>query len=223
MTRALLIGLVCMLAVSCSKYADCYSCDPDVEAFVKQNKTELRGMTVTELATYNLAVQRATFEMYDARKRQEVWEEKYAYILKNNPNGYSTEELVAVRELSDYVAEKGFDKTEDVFINQWIVRTRARFFWSEDRHRFLIMSLDVDEDNYRKHYGVRASSPMGLIYCECNLKHDGILIKDCPPSYTDGECHKSKTCEWTPHRCGKFFGEPCDGECRLIGEYDQKK
>jgi len=218
MKNILLISLICMFAVSCNKSADCYSCDPNVDTFVKQNEAALRGMAVADLAVYNLAVQRAAFEMYDARKRQEIWEEKYAYILNNNPNGYSTEELTAVRELSDHVTEKGVDKTEDAFINQWITRTREDFLWKDDRYRFLIMSLDVDEDNYRKSYGSRESSGMGFIFCECNLKNDGILIKDCSPSYTDGECHVSKTCKVTQYRCGKFFGESCDGECRLIGE-----
>jgi len=216
MTRTLLIALVCMLAVSCNKSADCYSCDADMGAFVKQNEIELRDMAVTELAAYSPEVQRAAFRMYDARKRQKVWEEKYGYILENNPNGYSEEELVAVRELADYVAEKGIDKTENAFINQWIVRTREDFLWSEDRHRFLVMSLDVDEEHYRKNYGIVAPT---LVKCQCNSNTDGILIGDCPSS---GECSTRLSCEERSWGCGPVWKSSCDGDCQPEGGYPFK-
>jgi len=207
-----------MFVISCNKSADCYSCDADVDAFVKQNEFELRDMTVTELAAYNPEVQRAAFRMYDARKRQKIWEEKYAYILANNPNGYSGEELAAVRELSDYVAKKGIDKTENAFINRWIMQTREDFLWSDDRYRFLIMSLDVDEEDYRKNYG-RIVVPSEISSCKCNGRIDGILIGDCPSS---GECSTNLECEETKFGCGVFFLNTCNGDCQPEGGWPER-
>jgi len=202
-----------MFVASCNKSTDCYSCDVDVDAFVKQNEAQLRDMAVAELATYNPEVQRAAFRMYDARKRQRIWEERYDYILTNNPNGFSNEELATIRELSDYVAEKGIEQTGSAFINQWIERTRESFLWDDNRYRFLIMSLDVDEDNYQKNYGIDPSSDVN---CKCNKEKDGLLIEDCPSS---GECSTKLKCKETKWGCGKFWKSPCDGDCEPNGGY----
>jgi len=220
MTRILFIGLACILVVSCNKSTDCYSCDVNVDAFVKQNETELREMSVTELVGYNPEVQKAAFRMYDPHKRQKIWEEKYDHILRNNPNDYSVKELSAIGELSGYIIEKGIHKTRDSFINKWIEQARKHYLWSDDRLRFLIMSLDVDEENYLRNHGIKKSSNPDYHYCQCNISSDGLFLKDCPYS---GECSKENSkCEKKRSGCGIFFWDPCNGECQPNGGWPER-
>ena len=210
-TLLFLMSLLFVAAISCNKSRQCYSCDTDVDDFVIKNEKELSTISINKLAEYKPEIQRATFRIYDEQQKQNIWEEKFKYILKNNPNNYTNEELNAVKEVLNYAVEHGVEGDHSNFLNNWVLEVREKFLWGDDRIRFLIMSLEVNENHYFKNYNVINAS-VKSDFCHCSRLNNGIIMKDC--SSLEGDCKtQGVQCQAKPQGCGYLFAERCDGKC----------
>ncbi|WP_293913472.1 MULTISPECIES: bacteriocin fulvocin C-related protein [unclassified Sphingobacterium] len=209
-SKLFLFSILFIATISCNKSSECYSCDTKVDEFVKKNNEELSTISIVKLAQYKPEIQRATFRMYDKQRQQDVWKEKYEYILKNNPNNYTVEELQFVKKLLNFIISDGLNKERLTFINNWIQEVRGKFLWGDERLRFLVMSLDVNEENYFKNNNVSA---LRSASCSCNTINSGVLIDDCP-TYIPA-CNKNNYCKVEQRGCGYFWVDPCNGDCAL--------
>lgn len=213
--KILFFFIIVSLVSGCRKSTDCYSCDVKIDSFIKENEKELKSIGVRKMSSYDRPLQRAIFRMYDKSKKQQMWEEKFQFILDNNPNNYSKEELSFVREILGYISQDGIEKIKNDQINSWITKSRRDYSWNDGRIRFLLMSLDVDEEVYLK--SVSTSLAALTVTCNCSTTSDGVLVSDC--SSAAPECSdKNLNCETTENSgCGPLWMHRCDGDCQVEG------
>lgn len=206
--------------LSCSKTQDeCYSCNEKIDSFVKSNQKSLKKLDLFGFLSYEKEIQKATYRMLPADRKQQLWLSKYESLLFGTSK-FSKDELAAIQKLHDFVSANSFqDSTEShkdkihAFGNNWIMETQAKFGWDVMRYKYLLLSLDTDEGSFIAN---NTSTPQLMdsneAFCKCNEKNGGILIKDCLDGY---DCTSSEECAKKPDGCGYFWADPCDGDCEL--------
>ena len=204
--------LVVFLFFSCNKQEVCYSCDPEIDVFVKENKEQLLDFTLANITILGSEKQKAVYRSYNTIKKASLWKEKYKTILQNVDNRFTKEELKEIAVLHDFISPEIIENNEKIrpFVEEWYLRTKDEFSWNDNRYRFLLFSLESDESVYLSQ---RADIP---VECNCNDIHSGIIIEDCPSIMP--ECIKVDTCEATQSGCGFFWAEACNGDCFMEGE-----
>lgn len=77
------LPLVFFLAIllSCRQSEFEFSCDPVINAYVLENKEELSKVPVTEFADFDLLLQKAVYNSWDAQKKRDVWFGKIKLVL----------------------------------------------------------------------------------------------------------------------------------------------
>lgn len=58
------------LAISCQKVETCYSCDRELDAFVKNNFEQLQHYTIEDMKILDPEKQRAIYRSFDKEKKQ---------------------------------------------------------------------------------------------------------------------------------------------------------
>lgn len=114
--------------------------------------------------------------------------------------------------IHDFISSDVVENREKVhdFIEGWVLRMKDKFSWNENRYRFLLFSLEPNENTYLSQ---RGDIPVS---CNCNDKNSGMIIKDCPSIMP--ECIKTDNCESTVYGCGYVWVDPCNGDCFMEGE-----
>ncbi|WP_312188832.1 bacteriocin fulvocin C-related protein [Sphingobacterium sp.] len=213
--KILFFFIIISLVSGCRKSSDCYSCDVKIDSFIKENEKELKSIDVKKMASYDRPLQRAIFRMYDTSRKQQMWVEKFQFILDNNINNYSKDELAFVREILEYISRDGIEQIKNDQIKSWIIKSRRDFFWNDERIRFIFMSLDVDEEVYLK--SISTSLNTLKVSCNCSTTSDGMIISDC--SSAASEC-SDQNLQCTPTQdsgCGPLWLHKCDGDCKVEG------
>lgn len=83
MKKLCLIFLLAALLFSCQKFELEFSCDPIINAFVSENREMLSRITINELTSYEIKLQKAVFNSWDYRKKRSTWIDKLRFILSN--------------------------------------------------------------------------------------------------------------------------------------------
>lgn len=195
--------------LSCQKQIECYSCIEEFDNYVKVNKELLENFTLKDLNVLNLEKQKASYRSFDSKKKSAIWKEKYKIILENANNLYNSDELVEIQIIYDFISPENIENVSKVhvFAEEWYLRTKQKFSWSDDKYRYLFFSLNTNELAYM----VRDVDPQPTIFCNCNDIHSGILIEDCPSIMPD--CREVNSCEETDGGCGYFWVDKCNGDC----------
>jgi hypothetical protein len=113
MRKLLFTVLISGIIFSCQQSEFEYSCDPEINRIVAKNKSGFSQISVNELSTYDIALQKAIFRSWDAEKKRTVWIEKLHYI--QNTVQFTILEFNHIQKLIDHVDIKYFedDKTQD--------------------------------------------------------------------------------------------------------------
>ena len=74
-----ILSLFILILTGCSK-DECYSCDPEVDAWVKENYIEIQKYTREKIASYPLKQERAILRALTPETRKKIWREKVDYI-----------------------------------------------------------------------------------------------------------------------------------------------
>ena len=108
-TKTLCIFLTLAVTfISCEKTELEFSCDPEINEYVIKNKKSLADISLDQLNTYDISLQRAIFNSWDPLKKRSVWLEKLNTVLnKEELNLYEREHLIKLRDhiAPDYFSE----------------------------------------------------------------------------------------------------------------------
>ena len=89
-----LILILPLTFISCEKKEPEFSCDPEINKYVKDHKKSLADISLDELNTYEISLQRAIFNSWDPIKKRSVWLEKLNTVLvKEELSLYEQEHL----------------------------------------------------------------------------------------------------------------------------------
>lgn len=194
-----------------------YSCNPDVNKFVKTNILILSQIKLDEFNQMSNLLQRATFRSYSPEKRFELWTEKLEKMLAIEP--LTELEAIHIEKLINHLSIESFISNEEgdplriqneIFSINWQDYALNSLKWDKARLAFVISSLFISEADYKYSLNQAKIEPKQLtvpVYdCGCNT---GTNFCD---SYTNGNCVEGN-CNSSASGCGWVWMEECNGQC----------
>ncbi len=94
MKKLFFILLFPLILFSCQQTELQFSCDPAIDAYVAGNLKSLSLLTFSELADYELPLQRAIFNSWDAEKKRNAWIDKLYFVLENE--SFAEDEVIRI-------------------------------------------------------------------------------------------------------------------------------
>lgn len=226
------IALVCVLMGSCTQSDEIvYSCDSEINTWVKENLSSFRDMNRTDWSTIgDMAKEKAAYRAFSLETRQAFWLDKIDEVMTLP---WNEKELIHLKELKDFIADNlpmfaGLSRlsVEDrdrvqAFIYLWCEKAQEEMGWKPstlfaicgDGHRM------EDKDGR-----ILISSVSGTLAnsCDCSLRSDfcnqrmDVIISTDPtlPTIPIGwaKCVDSD-CKPTSGSCGLLFLYDCTGQC----------
>jgi hypothetical protein len=229
-----------LMLFSCSQDTEVYSCDKEVNAWVKENLSDIQEMNREKFMKYNEKTQRAIFAAMSSKQKQDLWLTKLNDILAldwENKEKEHLNELYVFIKTNETVFEsstnENIEDKNDIFLYKWIEYAKEQFGWDNTTlyniggthktaylvkkdSRIQLLSEnneDVIEDT------PRLKSSTELPYdpnqdCSCN-KIEDFCGNNNSSSLAGSFIHKcTGACQNpTTSGCGWFWNEPCNGGC----------
>lgn len=214
MKQIFCILLLSVVLFSCQQTELEYSCDPVINKYVIENKAEFSQISVTELTTYDVALQKAVFRSWDPEKKRDAWLDKLHQVLCSIP--LSESESDHIQRLIDHL-EVGYFLDENIqkneisrakFANEWLNSASKDLGWSEQFIAFVVYRLYTNQSQFDAELSVIKSIKAGASTnsetgpCNCNTSSDL-----CPDSFcVSNGCTIASACGW-------FWLYSCNGSC----------
>jgi hypothetical protein len=209
----LLVTLLFILLVSCQQTELQFSCDPDINQFVAENREELSQISVFEITTYDLSLQRAVFNSWDYQKRRSAWIDKFTYVLANG--NFTDPETGHILKIINHIHSEYFlnedtlQETREQFAADWINYAFTELNWTEKFVAFMVYRLYTDYSQLESELSqldqlnetIDTDTETGD--CDCNVSADFCMYAIC----TSYDCNILLT------GCGWLWNERCDGLC----------
>ncbi|MDR0713195.1 MAG: bacteriocin fulvocin C-related protein [Bacteroidales bacterium] len=202
-----------LLFSSCSKEALEFSCNPEVDSWVKQNKETYAGISRTRLATeIDFDRQRALFVSFSPEQKVNIYQQKYQYLMELK--SLSQEEKVYLTKLFQHVkpeiySSESSNREFTAFADEWTNEVQNVLGWTElDVFRYTHTWFTNEEFEEWINYKQKSST----------LKSTG----EEPPC----ECYYSISCVWgffelcedggctINYNCGISSTSKCTGLCK---------
>ena len=208
--------ILLQVVTACSKEEKFYTCDPETDAWVKNNLTEIQLMHRQDLQPFSDEQQRGCFRAFTPEQRYKVWIDKLIHVGNLNLSRDKVQHidvLIAKMKVNWYDEKAREDTTFsaeiDNFIQQWIADA-YKLGWTRNEIGGIVATLR--EVEIKDNTIVLKNSPdldstedgdKGIIYdCECSLRSDWCWWSTC----------KNKICDKTGW-CGTLFLYECNGMC----------
>lgn len=203
-----------LVLFSCQQTELEYSCDPVINKFVIENKAEFSQISATELASYEVSLQKAVFRSWDPEKKRDAWLDKLHQVLYSIP--LSTAESDHIQRLIDHL-EVGYFLDENIqknkisrekFANEWQNYATKDLGWSEQFISFIVYRLYTNQSQFDAELSVLKSINVGVTTnsesgsCNCNTSVDFCSGSPC---HSNG-CSTSSGCGW-------LWSDSCNGSC----------
>jgi hypothetical protein len=197
---------------SCEKQELEFSCDPEINRYVKDNKKSFADFTLKKLNSYDISLQRAIFNSWSYSKKNEIWLEKLSIVKQNEI--FNDDETSHINKLIDHFNENYFhqDNRESfyhsLFAKEWIAYAIMELGWDEKFIAFMVYRLYTDPVQLDEE--VSAINELNELIstgtegpdCGCNTTFDYCGYSIC----TTGNCN-------TVGGCGWLWSYDCNGEC----------
>jgi len=209
--RTIYLSLFCIfIFASCRQDMAEFSCDPVLNDYVSANKETLKQITISELASSDLAFQQAVFRSFDAVKKREIWLNKIQILLETQE--YSEDAYLHITKLFDYISVGFFEKDNidshskenAEFASDWIKYAKNNLGWSNKDVAFVIYRLYTKQDQFNAELNSLIKIQQKATTnseCNCNSSTDF-----CFGSCNAGSCAISSA-------CGFAWSQECNGVC----------
>lgn len=210
--------IICFLGIfflaGCSQEEACYSCDENVDAYVKENLEAIQQMNRADIIKYPNEMQRAMYRSLSAEKKKEIWQDKF---LQLNSLDLSDGERELMKKFQEFVNTANFsvgitDK-ERTYLESLREEGFTKFGWTQ---RFVVSAFGYLENVDRNGIIVKRDLDDVPVFTDPNTKPDC----DCRWGFTclDGPCdERPKSCildDDDDYGCGWFLVQKCTGVCR---------
>lgn len=201
---------------SCQKGKDSYSCNPEIDSWVKQNLVGISHMKSAELIVLDPTVQVAVFRAFSANQRLDVWLKRIDQILclswtdQERLHILELQKSLNVERFSDeiFIDSEKFQKIMD-FEKGWVLIAINNFGWTQNMigNMFARTDIQLSEKTNLQESNISPSA-IDPASCLCSTYDDY-----CPGS---GNCVKDNGCTTTSWGCGLLWGYMCNGKCSLF-------
>lgn len=216
------IGLTLM---SCTQIDESvYSCNEDVDSWVKENVAEIRLMSRSNWLETSDGVSRAIYRAFTPEQRVSFWREK---IQESKQLPWNDEELRHIEKIESFMESHLFIFGEeplteaqedeiDLFFYKWKTEAVNNLNWTDKVVFALVASgnkvinTDGDIEPLKpSRRGMMLSDPS-----ESTTTPD--RKEDCECSYVSSfcDCEVTGRCNVDSNGCGLFWAFPCDGMCK---------
>jgi hypothetical protein len=220
----LCVIFMCLTLCSCSQDEEVYSCDPKVDAWVKENLADIQKMSREDWLKLDENVNRAAFVAFTPNQKQLFWQEKMNEVLSldwsdaeknhlqklyamiaNNPQWFADDSLEDERECERF----------DILTFEWRNYAEEELGWTKYQIGSIVASgnrltnksgiLELHKTPFLRMMPLSMESK-----CDCNK------IDDWCGSWDRGsECGTGLYCDYKATGCGWWFRQPCNGECGM--------
>lgn len=217
---SLLIGLFSFL--SCSQDTEqAYSCNEEINSWVKSNKSEIARMTRSDWKNASSATSRAIYVAFSQKQKIAFWLDKFAEVQKLS---WSSDEKKHIAKLIQFVTthpnifrdealtDEELDQV-DLFFYKWKNEAIQNLGWTETLCIAIAGSgkdLLDKSGNLAETTGLETGpnfNPNLKLDCDCNINHDFCNFPSSAPA-----CEKS-TCTELVKGCGWLCVQTCNGLC----------
>lgn len=209
----IVVSLV-LFATSCeSDLNEVYSCDPEVNDWVNENKEDLSNINRRELLNHSPDVQRAIVRSFTAEKRFELWHEKINTLISQEQEKNVIRHLEKLRDhLTVQLFESPTKYRNKEFETEWINYTTEILNWEPERIVFTVMSLHNNMNEFLE----EISEQPGLeksFNDDCTCSTHWSTVDHCTllPNRVCG--HDFPDCTDTVDGCGWLGLYACNGVC----------
>lgn len=200
--------------ISCEKTELEFSCDPEINKYVKNNKKSLADISLDELNTYDMSLQRAIFNSWDPLKKRSVWLEKLNSVLvKEELNLY---EQAHISKLIDHIAKDYYSEASlnnkpakySRFAGEWISFAITELNWNEEYIAFIVYRLYTKPEQFYQEISqlndltTSITADTETYDCNCNTSSDFCHTGVC----SSGNCNTVVGCGW-------LWSMECNGNC----------
>jgi hypothetical protein len=222
--------VMCFTLFSCSQDEEVYSCDKEVNAWVKENLTDIQQMDREDwLEIRTIDYQRAAYRAYTAEQKQTLWIGKICEVLDNIT--WTSQEIKHIETLLFIVKEnlKTFDSNvnqEDmnnveVDLYRWKEYAIEELKWSPELLYGLIgtpETMAADKKIVRSMNSkirLKNGNEPNQSDCDCNssLPTEGSSSGNYLCNYWFYQCDTRTGCNTTSCGCGDFWYYSCNGTC----------
>ena len=224
--KAIVFLVVISSIVSCSM-DEIYSCDKDINMWVKNNLTEIRQMSRADwIAVGNIDQQRAAYRAFTTNQMQALWIEKMQEVLKLD---WSKQERTHIQSMLDIIRANGsvfsverdqaaFDKVE-VELYRWTEHAQEELGWDKVLLSAIVgtpQALNADKTINSNALTIQSPSVLkngnegGGYVCNCSYKSDFCF----GGAFT--WCSETNICETSNLGCGLLWLWECNGMCMTI-------
>ena len=221
----------CLLLVSagffsCTENEEVYSCDKTVDAWVRDNLSDIQKMTRTDWLNLDARVNRAVYIALTPEQKYLFWKEKMVEVLALDWNEVEKKHIESLYETisdnpqwfaADFRKNEKEQENFELFTYKWIEHAKDNLGWDMK----LIGSMIASGNkmlNTRGTLQIPVASTIRLKSeaefeegykpkCQCNTGDNW-----CSDAFPD--CKDLNTCATTTSGCGWFLLRSCDGECK---------
>lgn len=218
MKKVFVIVFSVVFLLSCQKSELEFSCDPAINEYVIEHLEEFSELSVQELVSYKLQLQKAIFNSWDYQKKRSAWLDKFHYVLNNMP--FTESENAHIQRLiahisEDYFLKENIERNPEIrsrFATEWINYSINDLGWSNQFIAFMVYRLYTDQAQFASELSMLRSIGTTIKTdpesgdCDCNVSADF-----CGNSYCS-----SGGCTTVTTGCGWLWSMSCDGSCYLI-------
>ncbi|MDR0895719.1 MAG: bacteriocin fulvocin C-related protein [Prevotellaceae bacterium] len=211
-----LLGVIVFASACSSVDEPVYSCNSDVNAWVKANLSTIQQMDRNQWLQLGENVKRASFIAFTAKQKQLFWEQKIEEILVFDWNANEKEHLERLLSMikehpqwfeDAYLRVESNRKEFEILTFKWADYARNQLGWSKDLVGNIIASGNrlIDKTGKMEVNG-NLVTPKTYSESSCNCS------KESDWCSSDWKCKNSK-CEIKINACGTFWRHDCDGDC----------
>lgn len=182
----------------------CYSCDPDINSWVIQNKEEIKNFDRIKIATFSHSYQKAIIGSLTPHGKKVLWQEKINHIMNLD---LPEEELSYLKWYSEEFKKidysLGTSKELEKSFYERTIKGMKKFGWTRSFvYQTFFVLQDVDLTNTAE-----SKIQQNDEGTECNCMYD----LGCG---WNGSCDERDDCNsMSDDDCGFFGGSDCEGNC----------
>lgn len=217
------LAFVGMMLFSCSQDEEVYSCDKEVDSWVKENLADIRVMDREDWLQIDERLNRAVYIAFAPEQKLDFWKEKISEVLSLNWNESERKHLESFNEIlsnnsqwfnSDLSKNKEEFEKFEIAIYKWSEYACDNLGWDKNLVGSIIASgnklLDINgKIQFNTNSSIRLKSG-GEFNCNC---HVGNVVFTTCGGPTGMYCSDSQSCEDSVYGCGAVWVESCNGIC----------
>lgn len=209
--------LFCALMGSCSSDDTIYSCDEEMDSWVKENLADIQNMDRAAWLKLEEEYKRPVLSAFTTEQRQLFWTQKLEEVLELDWNNEEKAHLVKLKNAIEgnpqwFAKHSEINENEldllEVFIYSWEDDAREMLKWDNNIIGSILYQgnkvIDMTGNIEKNH---SATPKLRYSGQECNCTNDW----GCDGS--GNNCNNSASCDKTSSGCGPFGRYKCTGKC----------